>query len=162
MSDQRAIVGHRRHCLRHQPVAGHPSPMPLVGLLLLLPPSATAAAASASAPRLAAAAQLPGCGDEGREQGSDPGMGQLAAPVMRLMLVTSSSRSDSCSTRLSKQQEHHQDMHRLHTWHLLRASSKCEGQHVGRSATGCISGWFERLIATCSLPAAHLQIAATQ
>jgi hypothetical protein len=27
-------------------------------------------------------------------------MGQLAAPVMRLMLVTSSSRSDSCSTRL--------------------------------------------------------------
>lgn len=98
-----------RRAHRHPSVAGLPSPTPLVGLLLqlLLPPSATAAAASASAPRLAAAAQLPGCGDDGREQGSDPGMGQLAAPVMRLMLVTSSSRSDSCSTRLPSQQERH-------------------------------------------------------
>jgi hypothetical protein len=93
------------HAHRLPTVAGVPSPTPLVGLLLLLllPPSATAAAASASAPRLAAAAQLPGCGDEGREHGSDPGIGQLAAPVMRLMLVTSSSRSDSCSTRLCEQ-----------------------------------------------------------
>lgn len=54
------------------------APAALTGLLAA--PSATAAA-SASAPLRAAAAQLPGWGEHGREVGREPGMGQFAAPV---------------------------------------------------------------------------------
>lgn len=54
------------------------TPAALTGLLAA--PSATAAA-SASAPLRAAAAQLPGWGEHGREVGREPGMGQFAAPV---------------------------------------------------------------------------------
>lgn len=91
-----AIAQRCPECPAHnQPNTPHTTPVPLPGLL---PPASPAA--SASAPLRAAAAQLPGCGEVGTDAGSEPGIAQFAAPVMRLMLVTSSSQSDSCSTRL--------------------------------------------------------------